>query len=91
MIIALLVLLLEIVGVDGGRLWRTGCRPVLRLKRGVRKGWGWGRVERWGGCGGGFFVGIGDDIDSAARLGETLATSTSGQRLRIVHHVGGSR
>ena len=61
MIIALLVLLLEIVGVDGGRS-----------------------------CGGEFFVGIRDDIDSAARLGETLATSTGGQRLQIVHHVAGS-
>lgn len=43
------------------------------------------RIEGRGGCVGSFFVGVGDDEESARR--EAFATSTDGQRFRIVHHV----
>ena len=70
------MLLLEIVGVDGGGLWRAGCRPLLILNGCILGGRE--RIEWRGGCVDGFFVGVCDDEVSAGR---TLASSTGGQWL----------
>lgn len=61
------MLLFENVGVDGAGLWRAGYWPVLILERSIREGRG--RIERRGGCAGGFFVRVCDDIDPPDRLG----------------------
>lgn len=77
--------LFENIGVDGARLWRTGCLPILTPHRKIRKGIG--KVGGRCGWAGSFFVGVCNDIDPPGLLIATLATSTGGQRLRIVYHV----